>query len=74
MQFLRKSNNEISTRTIDDDRYFSWKDGKLVFNKEPMGEVVKKLSRWFNVDIQIKDPELLELTYTALLSMKHFPR
>ena len=62
---FQKSNDEISIRTINDDRYFSWKDGKLVFNKEPMGEVVKKLSRWFNVDIQIKDPALQELTYTA---------
>jgi ferric-dicitrate binding protein FerR (iron transport regulator) len=68
------SNNEISTRTIDDDRYFSWKDGKLVFNKEPMGEAVKKLSRWFNVDIQVKDPELLDLTYTATFVHETLPQ
>ena len=59
---------------IADDRYFSWKDGKLVFKKEPMGEVVKKLSRWFNVDIQIKDPELLELTYTATFVHETLPQ
>jgi ferric-dicitrate binding protein FerR (iron transport regulator) len=68
------SNNEISTRTINDDRYFSWKDGKLVFNKEPIGEVVKKLSRWFNVDIQIKDPELLDLNYTATFVHETLPQ
>jgi ferric-dicitrate binding protein FerR (iron transport regulator) len=55
LSIFQKSNNGISIQTIDDDRYFSWKDGKLVFNKEPIAEVVKKLSRWFNVDIQIKD-------------------
>jgi transmembrane sensor len=65
MAIFLKGNNIIETRTINDDRYFSWKEGKLVFNGEPMGEVVKKLSRWFNVDIQIKDTELLEFTYTA---------
>lgn len=65
MAIFLKSNNEITTRFIPDDRYFAWKDGKLVFNKEPMADVVEKLSRWFNVDIQIKDAELLELTYTA---------
>jgi ferric-dicitrate binding protein FerR (iron transport regulator) len=68
------SNNEISTRTIDDDRYFSWKDGKLVFNKELIGEVVKKLSRWFNVDIQVRDPELLDLTYTATFVDETLPQ
>jgi transmembrane sensor len=74
LTIFQKSNNEISTHTINDDRYYSWKDGKLVFNKEPIGEVVKKLSRWFNVDIQVKDPELLELTYTATFVHETLPQ
>lgn len=74
LAIFETSNKEISTRTIADDRYFAWKDGKLVFNKEPIGEVVKKLSRWFNVDIQIKDPELFDLTYTATFVNETFPR
>lgn len=60
-----KLSDEITSHLVDDDRYYSWKYGKLVFENEPMDEVVKKLSRWFNVDITIEDPELNELTYTA---------
>jgi ferric-dicitrate binding protein FerR (iron transport regulator) len=45
-----------------------------MFNKEPITEVVKKLSRWFNVDIQIKDPELLKLTYTATFVNETLPQ
>jgi ferric-dicitrate binding protein FerR (iron transport regulator) len=71
---FQKSNHVISTHTINDDRYFSWKNGKLVFNKEPLGEVIKKLNRWFNVDIQIKDPELLDLTYTATFVHETLPQ
>jgi transmembrane sensor len=71
---FKKSNNEITTRTINDDRYFSWKEGKLVFNKEPISEVVKKLSRWYNVDIQIGDPKLLGLTYTATFTHETLPQ
>lgn len=74
LSIFQKGNSEISTISISDDRYFSWKDGKLVFSKEPMGEVVNKLSRWFNVDIQIKDPELLELTYTATFVDETLPQ
>lgn len=74
LTIFQKINNEISTRTIDDDRYFSWKNGKLIFNKEPLGDVVKKLSRWFNVDIQIKDPELNDLTYTATFVHETLPQ
>lgn len=60
----RKSRTMASQMTVD-DRYYAWKNGKLVFKNEPMGEVVKKLSRWFNVDIEIHDPILNDLTYTA---------
>lgn len=74
LSIFKKSNNEISICTVNDDRYFSWKDGKLVFNKEPIGEVAKKLSRWFNVDFQVKDPELLELTYTATFVHETLPQ
>jgi transmembrane sensor len=74
LAIFQKSNHKICVRTIDDDRYFSWKEGKLVFNKEPIVEVVKKLGRWFNVDIQIKDPELLDLTYTATFVHETLPQ
>jgi ferric-dicitrate binding protein FerR (iron transport regulator) len=58
-------NNEMTSHMVEDDRYYAWKNGKLVLENEPMDEVVKKLSRWFNVDIEIKDPILNDLTYTA---------
>jgi transmembrane sensor len=74
LAIFQKSNNEIDTDEINDDRHFSWKEGKLIFNKEPIDEVVKKLSRWFNVDIQIKDPELFDLTYTATFINETLPQ
>jgi ferric-dicitrate binding protein FerR (iron transport regulator) len=69
-----KGSDEVLKRTISDERYFSWKDGKLIFTAEPLGEVVKKLSRWYNVDIQIKDPALNELTLTATFVHETLPQ
>jgi transmembrane sensor len=74
MAVFQKSNDKVVISTIDDDRYFSWKVGKLVFNGTPMDEVARKLSRWFNVDIQIKDPRLLEITYTATFVHETLPQ
>ncbi len=71
---FNKMSKEINIRDIDDDRYFSWKEGKLVFNGEPMDEVARKLSRWFNVDIVIGDPELYELDYTATFVNETLPQ
>ncbi|MCE5347204.1 MAG: FecR family protein [Bacteroidales bacterium] len=74
LAIYKKSDKKIITRSIEDERYYSWKDGKLIFKKEPMSEVVKKLGRWFNVDIKIKDPELFELTYTATFEQETLPQ
>ena len=71
---FQTGNNEINIQTIPDDRYFSWKDGKLVFNNEPLEKVATKLSRWYNVDIEIIDPELLDLTYTGTFIDETLPQ
>jgi transmembrane sensor len=74
LAIYQKTIKKISTQTICDDRNFAWKEGKLIFNKAPMGDVVKRLSRWFNVDIQISDPKILELSYTATFKNETLPQ
>lgn len=39
----------------------SWVENKLVFHDETLGEVARKLERWYNVTISIKDDALAEL-------------
>ena len=41
----------------------AWKEGKLVFKYEPLSEVIKKINRWYNVNIHISDPELKDHIY-----------
>jgi len=74
LTIYNKKSDEIAVRVIDDDRKFSWKNGKLVFTAEPMPEVIKKLSRWFNADIEINDAELLGLTLTATFVDETLPQ
>ncbi|HAX93106.1 MAG TPA: hypothetical protein DCY25_04010 [Bacteroidales bacterium] len=69
-----RDNGEVTRLTIKDDRYFAWKDGKLVFTAEPMSEVVKKLNRWFNADIEILDQRVEGLTLTATFINESLPQ
>ncbi len=69
----KKTDSEVTTYTINDDRNYSWKDGKLRFVKEPMTEVTKKLSRWFDADFQIMDTKLYDLTYSATFDHETLP-
>jgi len=45
--------------SVNNNEKFSWLDGKLIFKYEPFEEVVRKINRWYNVNIVIKD-ELLD--------------
>jgi ferric-dicitrate binding protein FerR (iron transport regulator) len=47
----------------DEDAYpfYAWKNGELIFRNEPLKNIVKELSQFFNVDIEIQGKEIQEL-------------
>jgi len=45
----------------------AWIDGKLVLQNEPLNVAIKKLSRWYNIEIIIQSPELNEYLLTATI-------
>ncbi len=62
---LDNESNKLTVSEVDVNKYTAWKEGKLIFKDDRMDEVVAKLNRWFNIDIQLKSPELNEYVYTA---------
>ena len=48
---------EMLIHGIDVQKYVSWINGKLIFRDEPLEEVLKRLSRWYNVEIVLNDPK-----------------
>lgn len=48
------------------DKYIAWKDGKLIFDNEPITQIAEKLGRMFNVDIEVAD-DIKDYTYTITL-------
>ena len=62
--FVKESQN-VQLRTVNTEKYTSWKEGRLFLQNDPMEEVKKKLERWYNVNIVIKDPVILEYRYTG---------
>jgi ferric-dicitrate binding protein FerR (iron transport regulator) len=51
-----KSTGEITVRKVNIDLYTSWKENKLKFSNATFLDVVKKMERWYDVNIII-DPE-----------------
>lgn len=57
---------KVSISEDDVTRFSAWRDGKLIFKNTLMQEAIPKLERWFNVDIELKDSELLKYRFTAI--------
>jgi len=59
-----KSTSKINSSIAQVDKYIAWKDGKLVFENEQIDEVAQRLSRMFNVEIQV-DKAVSKYRYTV---------
>ena len=51
--------------TVDVNKVAAWKDGKLSFRDESFDDVVRRINRWYNVDIEIVDETLHSYSYQA---------
>lgn len=51
--------------TVDAKKVTAWKEGKLAFRDETFSEVVRKINRWYNVEIIIMDEALRSYSYQA---------
>ncbi len=65
MLFYSPTGSGSYIKDVDINKYISWTDGKLVFRDDPFTEVVKKISRWYNVNIIVEDNSLKSYTYVA---------
>ena len=54
-----------SRKTADMKLNTSWKDGYLVFDNTPIREVIKKMERWYGVEITVADARVMNNTFTA---------
>ena len=50
---------------VDVSEVTAWKEGRLAFRDESFDNVVRKINRWYNVDLMIMDESLKTYTYQA---------
>jgi ferric-dicitrate binding protein FerR (iron transport regulator) len=56
----------------DTYKYIAWKDGKLIFRNEPLSDVIIEISRYYNVDIELRGEKLKEYRYRATFEDETF--
>lgn len=59
------SENKLYYENVEVEKYISWKNGILMFRDDSMQEIVRRLNRWYNVEIQLTGKDLGDYVYTA---------
>jgi len=64
---ISKINGQISKQKVNPYQYIAWKDGRFVFDDQNLREIMKTLSKWYNVDVVFAREELKNFRFTGNL-------
>jgi ferric-dicitrate binding protein FerR (iron transport regulator) len=57
--------NRPAVATIRHADYFLWKEGIYSFNNEPLGNILKRLELYYDINIEVEEPSILQWKYTG---------
>ncbi|WP_077400670.1 FecR family protein [Cellulophaga omnivescoria] len=60
--------NGFEVYRVDAADEVSWVEGKFSFTNRTLSEIVKVLSRWYNIEILITDEDIKNIKFTGVLS------
>ncbi|MCO4294050.1 FecR domain-containing protein [Solitalea sp. MAHUQ-68] len=60
------ANGNLQKQDVDVYPFVSWKDGLIIVENETMSELMEKIGRLYDYDIQIKDEEIKNWHYSIL--------
>lgn len=63
-------NERIYSKRVDVTKYMSWRDGKFILKKQKLEGILKKLARYYNVEIVVQSEELNKETFSGHLDLK----
>lgn len=66
--------SKVLVKSVHVDVETCWKDGRLVFKNTPFEEVLKNLSKRYNVEFVLKNPSLKQHSFTATFDNQRLER
>ena len=58
---------------VNPQKYLSWREGYLILNGEKLGDILKKIGRFYNIEMVVTDNDLSNTTYSGYLDLKNSP-
>lgn len=70
----RRINNKLSIQTVNADNNIAWRNGEIIFRNNSMEQVLRTLTRHYNVTFNVKDKEVLNAVITARFKDEQLPQ
>ena len=68
MALFTKATQSIQVENVDPYGAIAWKDGKFVFEDEPIEEIMERLSRWYDVKVFYANERIKKHTFTGIIT------
>ena len=68
MALFTKATQSIQVENVDSYGVVAWKDGKFVFEDEPIEEIMERLSRWYDVKVFYANERIKKHTFTGIIT------
>ena len=65
-----KVSHEIETKKVEIEKYFSWREGIFIFKDDSLLSIMKKVSKYYNINIVIQNKELANKKFSGSLDVK----
>ncbi|WP_157614193.1 FecR family protein [Pseudotamlana agarivorans] len=65
---LLHDGNTFNVYKVEVEDEISWRKGVFNFSNKPLGDIMKVLSRWYDINITINNMEIKNLKFTGVLS------
>lgn len=66
-QASNSTTGKIEVSEVDVDKVVAWKNGRFVFDNENIESIMRKLARWYNVEVIYQD-DVRDIPFTAFIS------
>ena len=73
MAIFDRNQKTFEQEQVNPQKYLSWREGYLIFNSEKLESILKKLGRYYNIEMIISDNQLKYETFSGYLDLKSSP-
>jgi putative anti-sigma factor len=63
-----KATQSVQVENVDPYGAVAWKDGKFVFEDEPIEEIMERLSRWYDIKVFYANERIKKHTFTGIIT------